>query len=410
MGFGASIVATLALLQADEPFRKVLISVERNFDLESAEILGREVAPGSPAEWSVKKVALRGGKQEGVSLIVVDNGRIRITIIPTRGMGILSVTRGDSRLGWDSPIRQVVHPSFVNLQARGGLGWLDGFNEWMVRCGLESCGHPGTDRFVNNVGEEATMELTLHGKIANIPAHEVDVVADRKAPYRIRVRGRVDERMFHGPKLELETEISTEPGAASFRVADAVHNRGAVEQEFQVLYHCNFGRPLLEEGAVFSGALDRVTPFNARAAEGLKSFARIEGPAAGFVEQVYCIRPRADAGGRTVAMLRNRAGDRAASMAYPVGDLPCFTLWKYTAAEADGYVTGLEPGTGFPSNRRIERKHGRVPKLGPGQTRRFTIDFGLHEGADEIRAMSERIAAIQGDRPPVIDPEPEKKE
>jgi hypothetical protein len=51
-----------------------------------------------------------------------------------------------------------------------------------------------------------------------------------------------------------------------------------------------------------------------------------------------------------------------------------------------------------------------VPKLGPGQTRRFTIDFGLHEGSDEVKTVSGRIAEIQGDRSPVIDPEPEKKE
>jgi len=410
MGLGASFLAVLALLQAEEPFRRTLTSAERNLDPEGVEVRGSEVTPDCPAAWSVRKSRLRGGKQEGVDLVVVDNGKLRIAVVPTRGLGILSVTMGDLRLGWDSPVRQVVHPKFVNLQARGGLGWLDGFNEWLVRCGLESCGHPGTDRFVNNVGDEAAMELTLHGKIANIPAHEVEVVVDRKPPYRVRLRGRVEERMFHGPKLELETEISTEPGSSSFRVADSVSNRAAVEQEFQVLYHCNFGRPLLEEGALFAAPLERVTPFNARAATGLRDFAGYAAPVQGFVEQVYCIRPRADAEGRTVAVLRNRAGDRAASMTYSIRELPCFTLWKNTAAEADGYVTGLEPGTGFPSNRRIERKHGRVPRLGPGETRRFTIDFGLHAGAGEVRAVAERIAAIQGERPPVIDPEPEKKE
>ena len=70
----------------------------------------------------------------------------------------------------------------VKPKSRGGLGWLEGFNEWMVRCGLESNGHPGTDKFINNVGDEATMELTLHGKIQNTPASEVEVVVDREAP------------------------------------------------------------------------------------------------------------------------------------------------------------------------------------------------------------------------------------
>ena len=39
----------------------------------------------------------------------------------------------------------------------------------------------------------------------------------------------------------------------------------------------------------------------------------------------------------------------------PLEELPCFTLWKNTAAEADGYVTGLEPGTNFPNLRSFER-------------------------------------------------------
>src|SRR5207237_776857 len=100
---------------------------------------------------------------------------------------------------------------FVNLQARGGLGWLDGFTEMMCRCGLENNGQPGTDRFINNVGDEATMELTLHGKIANQPAQEVEILVEKEAPHRITVRGIVHERMLFGPKLELATELTTTP-------------------------------------------------------------------------------------------------------------------------------------------------------------------------------------------------------
>src|SRR5262249_22039621 len=160
----------------------------------------------------------------------------------------------------------------------------------LCRCGLESNGHPGTDKFINNVGEEATMELTLHGKVANLPAQEVEVVVDRTPPYRLRVRGRVAERMFHGPKLELQTEVSTEPGSAAFRVADVVANRGGQAQEFQMLYHANYGKPLLEEGATFAAPVQRLTPFNDHAAKGLGTYHRYAGPKAGFIEQVYCLR------------------------------------------------------------------------------------------------------------------------
>ena len=36
----------------------------------------------------------------------------------------------------------------MNLESRGGLGWLDGFNELVVRCGYEWTGHPGIDNGV----------------------------------------------------------------------------------------------------------------------------------------------------------------------------------------------------------------------------------------------------------------------
>jgi hypothetical protein len=254
------------------------------------------------------------------------------------------------------------------------------------------------------------MELTLHGRVANLPAQEVEVVVDREAPYRIHVRGRVDERMFYGPKLELQTEISTEPGSNGLRIHDVVTNRGAAPQEFEMLYHTNYGRPLLEEGSTFVAPLERVTPFNDHAAEGIHDFARYAGPTPGFVEQVYCLQPAADRDGRTTIMLRNAARDRAVSLSWAVKELPYLTLWKNTAAEKDGYVTGLEPGTNFPNNRRIERKLGRVPKLAAGESRGMTIDVAIQVGKDEVQEVGHRIDLIQGRRERTIDPRPEKKE
>ena len=184
---------------AQQSARYVLTSVEQNIDPENWQITARDTGIAPDVPWSVRRQRLHGGKQDGVDLIVVDNGRMTITLVPTRGMGILRVVMGDLRLGWDSPVREVVHPKYINLEARGGLGWLEGFNEWLARCGLEWAGHPGPDRFVNNVGEQAEMNLTLHGKVENIPASEVEVIVERQPRPRIRVRGRVDERAFYGP-------------------------------------------------------------------------------------------------------------------------------------------------------------------------------------------------------------------
>ena len=53
------------------------------------------------------------------------------------GMGILDVQMDGIRLGWNSPVKEVVHPSHIDLESRGGLGWLEGFNvDGQVRAGI----------------------------------------------------------------------------------------------------------------------------------------------------------------------------------------------------------------------------------------------------------------------------------
>ena len=351
------------------------------------------ILPKNLPAWSVDKSTLHGGKQEGCELVTIDNGSMKIVVVPTRGMSVLQVLKypgpnepkdASMSLGCKSPVKEVVHPQFVNLERRGGLGWLEGFNEWMVRCGLESAGHPGKDEFVNNVGDRVEMNLTLHGKIGNIPASRVSVTVDREPPYRIRLQGIVNERMFYGPKLELVTEISTVPGSTTLRITDKLVNHGADEQEFQMIYHTNFGRPLLEKGARTVVAATKIEPMNAHAAKSIGTYSVYEPPTKGFIEQVYLVTPKSDSTGRSQALLMNAAGNRGMSVTWQTSQLPFFTLWKNTAAEADGYVTGLEPGTGFPFNRNIERKFGRVPKLGPGESRVFELEYSVHEGTEAV--------------------------
>lgn len=390
---------------AAEPFRQVLTSASRGIRTEQWTLTHRDLGL-STASWSIRKMTLHGGRQEGVEVVVVDNGAMTFTVVPTRGMGILDATCADVRLGWDSPVKEVIHPSYINLESRGGLGWLEGFNEWMVRCGLEWAGHPGRDEFINNVGERSEMPLTLHGRIANIPASELEVVVDATPPHRLRIRGRVDERLFHGPKLELWAEVSTDPGTAGFRLDDTVTNLGGQDQEMQVIYHCNFGAPLLEKGSRFVAAIRRVTPFNANAAKDVESFAEYSGPVRGAIEQVYCIQPAADSTGRSAAMIQNARGDRGVALSFSLEQLPFFTLWKNLASAEEGYVSGLEPGTGFPFNRRVERQAGRVPRLAPGASRRMVLDVTALLGREDVSRAATEIKRIQGGVKMQVDRDP----
>lgn len=361
----------------------------------------------SGVDWSVRKKILRGGKQEGVELVTIDNGVLTIVVIPTRGMSVLEVVHKNGiRLGWDSPVKEVVHPHYINLHSRGGLGWLDGFNEWMVRCGLESAGHPGKDEFINNTGDKVEMDLTLHGKIGNIPASLVEVIVDQESPYRIRLRGAVNERMFYGPKLELTTEISTIPGSSSFTIEDKLANYGATDQEFQLIYHANYGPPILEKGSEVVVAAKSVSPMNDHAGKSVNEYNVYDAPTKGFVEKVYLFEPIADKSGRSTALLKNKTGNKGTTVRWSTSQLPYLTVWKNTAAMESGYVTGIEPATGFPYKRGVERKFGRVPKLGPGETRSFALEFEVLADVRSVKKAEKAIRQLQANVLPKISTKP----
>ena len=166
-------------------------------------------------DWSVTKKTLVGGLQQGVEILQVDNGKMQFDVILTRGMSVGSITCGQIRLGWDSPVQQIVHPMFVNQQDDGGLGWLSGFNECMVRCGVSFAGQPG---------EDAGIPLTLHGRIANTPASEVEVIVEEQSQPRIRIRGLVSERVFKFGSFDLWTEVSTVVGSRQVGFHDLVNS------------------------------------------------------------------------------------------------------------------------------------------------------------------------------------------
>jgi hypothetical protein len=340
----------------------------------------------TPHGWSVRKRTLHGGLREGVELVEVHNGALSYAVVPTRGMGLWRGAYRGNFLGWRSPVQGPVHPAFVNLADRGGLGWLAGFDEWLCRCGLASNGPPGND---------AGTPLTLHGRIANLPAHYVEVRVGLDPPYELSVTGVVDEAALFGGHLRLTATYTTAPGSNRVVVHDVVENRSAQPAELEVLYHCNIGPPFLGPGSRVVAPVREMAPLTPRAAEGIDTFDTCGPPTVGFAEQVYAYDLLGDAGGRTAALLYNAAADRGLLVRLNRNELPCFTVWKNTAAVEDGYVTGLEPATNYPNFKGFERQQGRVRVLPPGG--RWEAKWGLEvfDTREGVAGALGEIAALQ---------------
>ncbi|POA89519.1 aldose 1-epimerase family protein [Pseudomonas protegens] len=347
--------------------------------------------------FSVTLRTLHGGRQEGVSIVDIDNGVMQLSVVPTRGMNVLQASVGDVRLGWDSPVKEVVNPAFIELNGRGGLGWLEGFNELVARCGYEWVGHPGLDN-----GEL----LTLHGRAANIPASKVTLHIDEKPPYAIHLRGELKEQAFKKVDFSVATELVTEPGSTRFALNDILTNNGDYPKEYQALYHSNFSTPFLEQGAKFAAPVKQVSPFNDKARADLADWQTYRGPTRDYDETVYNLVPYADAQGETLAVLHNKAGSLGVSLGFNTRQLPVFSLWKNTDTQGQGYVTGLEPGTSFSYNRRYQRPLHLVPSIGAKEQRQFQIRYSLLADKAAVDKALSRVSQIQDGRQTEVRPTP----
>ncbi len=361
--------------------------------------LGEAELPAKARGCRVVKHTMHGGLSDGVETVEIDNGKLSIVVLPTRGMGIWAMWLGEMRIGWKSPVRGPVHPKFVPLAEPSGLGWLDGFDELLCRCGLVSNGAPEFD-------ERGQLKYGLHGRIANLPAQRVELLVD-EGTGEITLVGVVEESRFLFHQLRLKTSVTLAPGENRVRIVDEVTNFSARPGSMELLYHINLGCPLLEPGATLVAPVRHVAPRNARAAEGITSWQRYGEPTPGFAEQVYLCDLAAAADKRTGVLLRNAAGNRGFGLRFRRDQLPCFTLWKNTGAESDGYVTGLEPGVNFPNPRSFEEQHGRVRQLAPGETARFALELSAYETAAEVTAAENAIRAIAADLSTTVHAVPE---
>lgn len=387
----------------------VLTDVDRGVYVEEAALTSDGLGDGYGRGWTVRKRRLHGGLSDGVDVIEVDNGRLKATLVPTRGMGLYRGECDGSRLGWDSPARRPVHPSQINALEQGGLGWLKGFNECIVRCGLNSNGAPGMDRVRDNNGNIAEVMLPLHGNIANIPAHYVEVRVVPGDPAEIVIVGVMEESRCFCPQYRLTTTYRTRVGSNVLSFNDQVENFGDCAVEFMMLYHCNFGQPFLEEGSRLVCPALEVAPRDARAQEDIGDWDRYRGPEAGYVEQANFLQLAGRGDGSTLAMLRNAAGDRGVVVRWNLRQLPSFCQWKHTTGESEGYVTGLEPAINFPNRKVFERERGRVATLAPHTAYGIDVALEVASGREAVAAVEAESRAILNGRETQVDPAPVAK-
>lgn len=339
-----------------------------------------------------------GGAADGVEVIEVDTGAVQVVILPSRGMSIWQMTAAGIRYGWNSPVAGPIHPSQVPIFDPSGIGWLEGFDELVVRCGLHSNGAPEHD-------VQGRLLHPLHGRIANLAADSLSIEFD-EASGRMDVIGEIVESRMFVQRLKLRSRVRFLAGSADVQLLDDVTNELSKPATMQLLYHINVGTPILGEGASLEAPLETLAPKDALSAGEIDEWNQFGGPQAGYAERVYFAKLRANESNQTSVMLRSSDGSSGLAVTYHVGGLPRFVVWKNTADQSDGYVVGLEPATNYPNVRSFEEKQGRVVTIAPGETESFRVTLHPLVDEDSVAQMSIRIKTLADEQPAKIETRP----
>ncbi|MDR0336026.1 MAG: aldose 1-epimerase family protein [Planctomycetaceae bacterium] len=347
----------------------------------------------------ISKHRLHGGISDNVDVVNLNNGRISLKILPTRGMGIWKAQCGDVELKWDSPVLGPVHPSWVPIDDPGGLGWLEGFDEWLVRCGLESNGSPEFDA-------NGTLRYPLHGRIANLPAHHLTLSLNRETG-EITLAGKILESKLFFKKLELHSSLTTHAGSTKFVVRDTVTNLSAEPGEFELLYHINTGQPFASPGSRVVVPFETMAPRTEAAAQNLSEWDKLGNETPGSEEVVFFFEPGTDQNGYCKTLLINSSGNRGLVLGFNRNAFPYFSFWKSRLANTDGYVCGLEPSVNFPNNRSFEKEQGRVVALKPGESRTFELNFEILCNTESVQKTEQEIRNMKTAN--IIEQKPKKE-
>lgn len=237
------------------------------------------------------------------------------------------------------------------------------------------------------------VDYPMHGRIRTTPAEHLSADARWEGEdYVLRTSGEMREGELFGENLVLRRSIETVYGSKTVTLTDEIENQGFRDEPLMLLYHINIGYPLLDEGAELLAPTRSVTPRDEDAAGHEDRWNVMDAPKDNEPEYVF-IHDLADTphGTGLVCVVNEKLG-LGLRIEFTREHLPYFMEWKSTAS--GDYVLGLEPSNSSVYGRPFHEKEGTLHRLAPFARETNVIRFTVLEGAAELKAAREEIAAL----------------
>lgn len=317
----------------------------------------------------VQPFELVNGNERGCRGVWLRNAAgLEVMVIAERGMGITSLVYKGVPLPFTSSVG-ISHPTYAE---NVGMGWLRNWpGGFLTPCGMTQVGEPCIDN---------GNELSLHGRLSNIPARNLAWGGEWQGEdYVIWVEGQMRETVALEENILLTRRIWTRLNEPRFWIEDIVENQSFSPTPLMYLQHINLGFPLVDKTTLLE-LPERVTqPRDEAARRGLEQCCQFDTPIPNYQEQVFYHELKSDTNGQVEVKLVNPAFDGGRGLScylrYFLVEYPWLVEWKMMGEGS--YVIGLEPANCHVEGRSREREMGTLQMLEPHGVRSYHLEIGF---------------------------------
>lgn len=317
---------------------------------------------------------LTDGVSSGCKCIDVRTGSgFDYTVVCDRGMDISLASYRGVNLAFLTENMES-NPAYYNP---AGDEWIRTFSGGLLTtCGPTHLGPPCTDE-----GES----LGLHGRWSSLAGRQVCDLTDFDEG-KIEIVGTLIDSAPFGHKLKIRRKIKSELGESFVTIEDRIKNEGSAPVPLNILYHINFGYPLLDESAEVHVCSDNCCGYDDYSRERMSEKDSIKSPCSENFEKNYLHTFSPDKKQVTVWIHNKNISDGlAVYITFDCSKLPYLTQWVFENIK--DYVLALEPASVPCESRNILREKGLLPFINPGETTDFGVKIGVVSGNVNIRKI-----------------------
>lgn len=306
----------------------------------------------------------------GLEYTIVQDRGLDISLASYKGINITYLTRNAE-----------AYPSFYDNR---GNEWLRTFFAGLLTtCGTTYLGPPCIDE---------GQELGLHGRYNSIPAKNVcDLSGFEKG--EIKVTGIIEDCAPFADKIVVERSIYSPIGESIIVIEDTIKNIGSKDSPLTLLYHINFGYPLLSEHAevfVQSAQFHAYDEYSQEYIDEIYSFRKPDGN--NFEKNYWHVFDRGKPFAHAVILNRSLMDGLGAYIKFDPGTLPYLTHWKFED-EVD-YVLALEPSNTLCLSRKELREKGLLPIIKAHDEKKVKVEIGIIEGNKNLDKFLNCIGGV----------------